>query len=69
MLDATIAGRGLDEDGFRAGAADMLAVEMRAPAISAFMNSDRIQVDRADLDLIYRSWGTPFTLPIPVAEA
>ena len=56
-------------DAFRAGVADILAGETTAPALREFMASERLQVDQADLEVIYRSWGAPASVPVPIAWA
>jgi CubicO group peptidase (beta-lactamase class C family) len=55
-----------DEDGFRAGVADMLTADHTWPGIKDFMASDRLQVSRAELELINREFDAvgPVSLPI-----
>ena len=69
MVDAMIAGAkvgtepahgeaGWDADGFHAGVADMLNVEMTPEAMRAFVESDRLQVSREELEQIARELGS-----------
>jgi hypothetical protein len=54
-----------DPDGFRAGVADMLAVEMTPAAIHAFVASDRLQVLPQEIELVHREQGGRRDVPIP----
>ena len=54
-----------DADGFRAGVADMLRVEMTPPAIEAFVASDRLPVLPQEIELIHRELGGRRDAPIP----
>jgi hypothetical protein len=54
-----------DADGFRAGVADMLAVEMTPAAIEAFVASGRLQVLPQEVELIHRELGGRRDAPIP----
>ncbi len=49
---------GWDADGFRAGVADILSVEMTPEAMRAFVESDRLQVSREELEQIARELGS-----------
>jgi CubicO group peptidase (beta-lactamase class C family) len=54
-----------DEDGFRTGIAAMREVEMTPAGIRDFLDSERLQVTRDELDLIYEELdgvGTPFQI-------
>lgn len=54
-----------DADGFRAGVADMLSVEMTPPAIHAFVASNRLQVLPQEIELVHREQGGRRDAPIP----
>lgn len=47
-----------DSAGFRAGLADMSAVEMTPAGIRAFLDSNKLQVSAAELPALYRELGT-----------
>lgn len=61
-----------DEDGFRAGVQAMREVEMTPEGIKAFLESDRIEVTRWELELIHRELGgadPPFPITAAVSQS
>jgi CubicO group peptidase (beta-lactamase class C family) len=55
-----------DADGFRAGIADILGTDGSRDGIKTFMESDALQVERAELELLYREVGGMGQLPVPL---
>ena len=51
-----------DEDGFRAGIADMSAVEMTVPAIQEFLNSDACRVPEEEREALFEKLGVTLAL-------
>ncbi len=58
-----------DADGFRAGALDMLNVEMKPEAVRAFLESDRMRIAPEELDILYREIGGRSAYPKPAGQS
>jgi CubicO group peptidase (beta-lactamase class C family) len=57
-----------DREAFEAGVADVLEAEPTISGIRAWMQSNSLKIDRADLELIYRQLGGDGPYPVPATS-
>jgi hypothetical protein len=70
MIEALLAGAtDLDPDGFRAALADFERVHLTVDGLDAFIESDRCQLSRAELNAVWPDVGGTGEFPFPMSAA